>query len=66
MALDEPTENDLVQEVAGLKFVVSKMIHQIYKGFTIQSVKAGTQTMLRITPSVPDEGGGCSSCTSCG
>lgn len=66
MALDESTENDLVQEVEGLQFIVSKMIHQIYQGFTIESVKAGSQTMLRITPSVPDEGGGCSSCTTCG
>ncbi len=66
MALDESNENDMVQEVEGLQFIVSKMLYQLYQGFTVESTNNGSQVMLRITPKVPDDsGGGCAGCTSC-
>jgi len=38
----------------------------MFQGFTLESVKNGDRTMFRILPLVDQEGGGCSSCTSCG
>ena len=67
LALDESADTDHVQEIDGLKFVVSQNLYKIYQGFALESVKSGNRTMFRLTPRVPDtDGGGCSSCTSCG
>lgn len=66
LALDEPNEDDIVQEVSDLQFIVSRRIHQIYQGFNVESVKSGSRTLFKIIPKVQDDfGGGCSSCTSC-
>lgn len=66
LALDEAREKDFVQEIDGLKFVVNPILHQIYQGFSIESVHNGYRTLFRIIPKVDDQNtGGCASCTSC-
>lgn len=66
LALDEPKDKDLVQEIDGLKFVVSPILHQIYQGFNVESVQNGSRILFRILPKVDDQNsGGCASCTSC-
>lgn len=66
MALDEPADDDKVQEIDGISFVVDNDLYELYKGFTIESVKQGAQTGFRIIPDVQTESkSGCSSCSSC-
>ncbi len=67
LVLDEPVQDDQVEEHEGLLFMVANRLVETYKGFTIALIQRGNQSMLQIIPDLKvDEGGGCSSCSSCG
>lgn len=66
MALDEPTEQDLVEEISGLTFLVDKKLQEQYNGFSIESMKYGQGIGFNITPKTDTTSDGCSSCSSCG
>jgi len=50
LALDEPAHNDKIEEIEGLKFLVDNNLYDMYKNFTIEAVKQGTQTLFKIVP----------------
>jgi Fe-S cluster assembly iron-binding protein IscA len=65
LALDEPTERDVVEEIDGLKFLVDQALQEQYSGFTIESMNYGQRMGFHITPLMDNTDGGCSSCSSC-
>jgi hypothetical protein len=67
LVLDEPVDNDLVEEKNGLKFIINKAMFESSNGFSISSVKRNGLIYYKIMPNVESpSGGGCSSCSSCG
>ena len=58
LALDDPIEEDLVEEVGGLTFCMGKQLQKLIGGVTIGLGPMGFQC----TPDIPLPGGGCSSC----
>lgn len=67
LVLDEPVGSDIVEEHAGLNFIIDKELYETSNGFTINSFKQNGMTYYRIIPEVQNpDGGGCGSCTSCG
>jgi len=66
LVLDEPGDLDHVEVIDGLQFIVKQSLLDIYQGFTLESVNYGDRVMFRILPLAEQDGGGCSSCTSCG
>lgn len=67
LVLDEPVNNDLVEEHNGLHFVIEKSLYESSQGFLIDSVKRDGLTYYKIQPNAEaTEGGGCASCSSCG
>jgi len=67
LVLDEPVDSDLVEEHDGLHFIIEKSLYENSQGFTINSVKRDGMTYYKILPNTESkEGGGCSSCSSCG
>ncbi|MEA4925657.1 MAG: hypothetical protein VB084_10130 [Syntrophomonadaceae bacterium] len=67
LVLDEPVNNDLVEEQSGLKFIVDQALYDSSQGFTISSVKQNGLTYYRVLPQVEvTHEGGCSACPSCG
>lgn len=67
LVLDEPANSDLVEEHSGLQFIMDKALYESSQGFKIDSVKQNGMTYYKVLPEVePTNGGGCSSCSSCG
>jgi hypothetical protein len=65
MALDGPSEQDQVEKIEGIEFVVDNDLVKLYQSFTVESVKTDDQILFRIIPAVQDESS-CGGCTSCG
>lgn len=66
LVLDEPEENDLVEEHHGINFIVNDSLYETYRGFSINSEDRNGLTYYRIKPeNAILDGGGCSSCSSC-
>lgn len=65
MALDEPTNDDLIEEISGLTFLVDKKLQEKYKGFEVKAVPYLGTIGFQITPDLNPVAGGCSSCSSC-
>jgi len=66
LVLDEPADSDLVEEHDEIKFVVKQSLHEMFQGFTIDSVKQNGFTYYSIVPGKQDTTGGCSTRSSCG
>lgn len=58
LALDEPKENDQVDESTGIKFLVDQSLLEEYGGFFIEAVG----DKFRIMPAVAPKSSGCSTC----
>lgn len=66
LALDEPGTDDIVEKIDGLTFLVEPDLCDLYRSFTITSVKYDSRILFRVTPEVqPASTGRCSSCDSC-
>ena len=50
LVLDEPAENDKVEEHDGLHFVVEDNLFEMSKGFTISSFQQKGQNYFKILP----------------
>lgn len=66
LVLDGPKDDDVKEKIDGLTFVVEEDLVNLFGGFTIKSFRSGDMIRLMITPDKQIEGGGCSSCTTCG
>lgn len=64
LALDEQKENDFVQVVDELTFLVDKNLLDEFKGFSIDSFNQGGNTGLYVQPIAKPESG-CTSCSGC-
>lgn len=61
IVLDEQSENDVVEKVQDINFMVDKELVDEYQGFVILSTEENDGRGLSLK-SVVDAGGGCSSC----
>ncbi|MBO8159633.1 hypothetical protein [Thermosyntropha sp.] len=67
LVLDGSKEGDVSEVIDGIKFVVEPELVDLFGGFTIKSFRSGEVIKLTITPDKQVEnGGGCSTCPSCG
>ncbi|WP_073092663.1 hypothetical protein [Thermosyntropha lipolytica] len=66
LVLDGPKDDDVQEKIDGLTFIVEQDLVNLFGGFTIKSFRSGDMIRLMITPDKQIEGGGCSSCPSCG
>lgn len=68
LALDESTEQDIVEKSGEITFIVDSQLAKTYGGFEIKYINEGHRQGFQIEPQVMPEndGGGCSSCSSCG
>lgn len=67
LALDEPTEKDVVEKAGNITFVVDSKLVKTYGGFQIDYIKRGFRRGFQISPTVMSAGteGNCGSCGSC-
>lgn len=67
LVLDEPAHGDKVEELDGLKFVISDSLYKMSQGFKIKTEQKWGQTYISIRPNQVDSSGGdCNTCSSCG
>ena len=67
LVLDEPAAGDKVEEHEGLKFTIEPNVYDKFGPFALSTVKHGQQTFLQLKGAkTSDDGGGCSTCSSCG
>jgi len=68
LVLDEPVQGDKVEVHDGLQFAVENKLLEKYGPFVLDSFKRDQQVYLHLRASQKsaDDGGGCSTCTSCG
>lgn len=66
LVLDGPKDGDVKEKIDDLTFVVEQDLVNLFGGFTVKSFRSGEVIRLMITPDKQMEGGGCSSCTTCG
>ena len=64
IVLDEQKENDVVEKINDITFIVEKDLIKDYEGFTILSSEENDGRGLSLKPLVQAEGG-CSTCSSC-
>lgn len=64
IVLDEQKENDVVEKINDMTFIVEKDLVKDYEGFTILSNEENDGRGLSLKPLVQAEGG-CSTCSSC-
>ncbi|HEX3031661.1 MAG TPA: hypothetical protein VHS59_05385 [Bacillota bacterium] len=67
MALDEPTEQDIVEKAGEITFMVDSKLVETYKGFNIDYINQGYRQGFQIEAEFmpPSDGSDCSSCSSC-
>ena len=66
LVLDEKKETDNTEVVEGLTFLVDKSVTEQFGALTILSGEENGRGGFSIEPEKKEEGGGCSSCSSCG
>ncbi len=66
LVLDEKKDNDNIEVVEGLTFLVDKSVTEQFGALTILSGEENGRGGFSIEPEKQAEGGGCSSCSSCG
>ena len=62
IVIDEANDNDLVETINEVKFIVDKELAEEYQGFIILSTEENEGRGLSLRPVVQPEGGGCASC----
>ena len=65
LVLDEKKETDNIEVVEGLTFLVDKSVNDQFGALTILSGEENGRGGFSIEPEKQEEGGGCSSCSSC-
>lgn len=66
LVLDEQKETDNVETIEGLNFLVAKDVTEQFGTLTILNGEENGMGGFSIEPEKKPEGGGCSSCSSCG
>ncbi len=62
LMVDEPTENDQVEVVKDITFIVTKDLYDEYQGFVILSDEENFGGGMSLRPKKVDEDAGCSTC----
>ncbi len=66
LVLDDKKDTDNTQAIEGLTFLVAKSVTEQFGELTILSGEENGRGGFSIEPEKTSEGGGCSSCSSCG
>ena len=62
LMVDDPTENDMVEVLKDITFIVSKDLYDEYEGFVILSDEENFGGGMSLRPKKIDEAAGCSTC----
>ncbi len=60
--VDDPTDNDVVEVVKDITFIVAKDLYDEYQGFVILSDEENYGGGMSLRPKKIDEAAGCSTC----
>jgi iron-sulfur cluster assembly protein len=66
MALDESKQDDEVFEDRGITYLIEKELFEMAKPIAVEFITTPHGSGFKLNSSLAPQGGGCSSCSSCG